>query len=56
MVGFYVAPTLLMLYDDFPALMVNEDLKCPISVLFQAQAGTRVEPPTHCEVAGSVSY
>ena len=29
LVGFYIAPTLLRLYCNFPALLVQEDLRCP---------------------------
>ena len=32
-VGFYVAPTRLMLYSDLPAFLVEEVLRCPSVII-----------------------
>ena len=50
-VGFYVAPTLLRSYDNFPAFTGEERLKLHLRAIFQACLGTRVEPPSFHKLA-----
>jgi hypothetical protein len=33
-VAVYIPPTLYRLYEDFPALLMEEDLRCPSLALF----------------------
>jgi hypothetical protein len=45
-VGFYVILTQYMPYCDFPASLVEEDLRCPSMHYLRARTDTQVEPPT----------
>jgi hypothetical protein len=51
-VRLYISPTQLKLYSSFTGSW-RPDL--PIRTLFQARAGTRVEPSTFCVLAGNLS-